>query len=143
MKLLSFSGSDLAVNHFLLQPSEMASVSQDSDSFFAPEMQKVLLDVMHLYYKVLVVVDHLFIFLMYRMYHKQAPIPVYFKRYHSITMQAFLIISPPLPQAFQDFKCFLFRRHTSQTLDFIINMVRRIKIQTFPIEKSSMYFFLV
>lgn len=62
MKLLSFSGSDLAVNHFLLQPSEMASVSQDSDSFFAPEMQKVLLDVMHLYYKVLVVVDHLFIF---------------------------------------------------------------------------------
>lgn len=48
------------------------------------------------------------------MYHKQAPIPVYFKHYRSIAAQTFLIISPPLPQAFQVFKCFLFTHHTSQ-----------------------------
>lgn len=70
------------------------------------------------------------------MYHKQAPIPVYFKRSRSVTTEAFLIISPPLPQAFQDFKYFLFIRHTSQTLDFIINTARRIEI-----EKSMMEFF--
>lgn len=94
MKLLSCGGSDLAafVNHFCLQPSEVTCVSQDSDSFFAFEVQKILLDV-HLYYKVLMVIDHLFIFLLYRMYHKQAPIPVYFKHYRSITTQAFLIVS--------------------------------------------------
>lgn len=60
-KLPSFSGSDLAAS-VCLQPSEMASVSQDSDSFFAFEMQKVLLDVTHLCYKVSVVIDHLFVF---------------------------------------------------------------------------------
>lgn len=63
MKLLACGGSDLAafVNHFCLQPSEVTCVSQDSDNFFAFEVQKILLDV-HLYYKVLMVIDHLFIF---------------------------------------------------------------------------------
>lgn len=46
--------------------------------------------------------------LLYRMYHKQALIPVYFKHYLRISTQAFLIISPPLPKAFQILKYFVF-----------------------------------
>lgn len=90
-------GSNLAafVNHFCLQPSEMACVSQDSDSFFASEMQKILLDVVHLHYKVLVVIEHLFIFFIVQDVLQTALIPVYLKRYRSITTHAFLIISPP------------------------------------------------
>lgn len=95
MKILSCGGSDLAafVNHFCLQPSEVTCVSQDSDSFFASEVQKILLDVVHLYYKVLMVIDHLFIFFIVQDVPQQAPIPVYFKHYRSITTQAFLIVS--------------------------------------------------
>lgn len=140
MKLLSFSGSDLAafLNHFCLQPSDMASVSQDSDSFFASEMQ-VLLDVVHLYCKVLVVIDCLFIFFYCTGCTTNRPRFLFtLNAIAAFTTQAFLIIFPPLPQAFQDFKCFLFICHTSQTLDFMINAVRGVEIQTFPIEKSLM-----
>lgn len=60
MKLLSFGGSNLAafVRHFCLQPS---SVTFSGFRSSASEMQKVLLEVAHLYYKALVVIHHLFI----------------------------------------------------------------------------------